>query len=85
MQKTPFPGHWELMPTYQLQEAEFNLFRLRQQHYHEQATTVGDYKPGKPVSRVLLYSWEDAQQIIAHWRSKMDYAEFIVIGHCITN
>lgn len=74
LQKTPFPGCWERMPTYQLQKAEYDL-RLGR-HYGERATRLKDTL----CSDVLLYSWEDAQRIIDYWRPRKSWAAFKVLG-----
>lgn len=77
MQKMPVPGYWELMPGCYLQEAEYAL-RLGR-CYHDRATKL----KGSLIRPLLLYSWEDAQAIIAYHRGKRDYAQFMVMGHII--
>ena len=75
LQKTPFPGCWERMPTYQLQYAERDL-RLGR-HYHERATKLKDTLRND----VLLYSWDDAQRIVTYWQARRDWAQYKVLGY----
>lgn len=58
-ERTPFPNHWALMADCHLQTAEREL-QMNQEFYHERAAKL---------DRVLLYTWEDAQAIIA-WREQ---------------
>jgi hypothetical protein len=73
LQKTPFPGYWQPMPTYQLQAAECAL-RMGS-YYHERAERVGSW-----VNPLYLYTLEDAIQIIAYWQGKRAWAAFKVLG-----
>jgi hypothetical protein len=74
MQKTPFPGCWELMPTYQIQAAEFAL-KLGK-HYHARAQRVGyDLNP------IYVYSLPDCIAIIKYWQERHNWAQFKVLGY----
>lgn len=74
LQKTPFPGCWELLPTWQIQAAEFALKMGK--HYHARAQRVGyDLNP------VYLYSLEDCIAIIQYWQQQRDWAQYKVLGY----
>lgn len=75
LQKTPVPGYWEILPTWQLQKAEFDL-RLGR-HYGDRAHKLKDTL----TNAVLLYSWDDAQRIIDYWQIRRDWAQYRVLGY----
>lgn len=74
LQRTPFPGYLEPMPTCEIQQAEYALKLGR--HYHERAQRIG-----RLTRELYLYQWEDAQQIVTWWRQKRTWAEYRVLGH----
>jgi len=66
LQWTPFPNDFVPMPMYQLQMAEFDLFKGRKS-YHENARRVGE---------VLLYNnLEEAQAIANYWAERWPWAK----------
>ena len=75
LEKTPFPGNWHPMAICHIQKAEFDL-RLGR-HYGERATPLKDTLRND----VLLYSWDDAQQIIKYWQERRDWAQYKVLGY----
>ncbi|MEO8612086.1 MAG: hypothetical protein ABI690_29585 [Chloroflexota bacterium] len=75
LEKTPVPGRWEKMATYRLQYAERDLHLGR--HYGDRATKLKDTLRND----VLLYSWDDAQRIVAYWQERRDWAQYHVLGH----
>jgi hypothetical protein len=70
-QRTPFPGHFEPIPLWQLQHAEYRL-GMNVRYYHERARLVGS---------VLTYPLEDAERIIEYWRDQYPHAEFTLMGY----
>lgn len=77
MQRTPFPGRWEALPAYQIQQAEYKLKLGRR--YGERATRIGK----SFVNPVYAYTFEDAQAIIGYWRGQRDWADYVLMGHVI--
>jgi hypothetical protein len=73
LQRTPCPGYWEAMPTYQLQRAEFCLKLGR--YYHERALKIG-----RLTRELYLYSWEDANRILDYWRENKSWAEYRLLA-----
>jgi hypothetical protein len=67
LQYTPFPNHYEPMPLWQLQKAEYDL-KINKRFYHEQAAKTGD--------GLLLYPLEVAEKIISYWSKKYPFADF---------
>jgi len=71
LEKTPFPGIFEPMARCFLQEAEYHL-NMNRLHYHERAQRVGS---------LLLYSFDDAQQIIAFEAASRPYTKHQLLAH----
>lgn len=71
LQKTPFPGHFEPMPRWQLQTAEYDL-QLASRYYHERAARLGS---------LLLYTLPDAERIVDYWRGRYPSAEFMLLAY----
>lgn len=72
LQRTPFPGYWEAMPTCDIQRAEFDLRFGR--YYHERALRIGRLK------KLYLYTWEDANRIVGYWQKERVWAEYRLLG-----
>lgn len=73
LQRTPTPGYFQALPTWQIQKAEFDL-RLGK-YYHERAM-----KMGRLTEEIYLYTWEDANQILEYWRTRREWAEYRLLG-----
>lgn len=68
LQRTPFPGSWEVIPRWQLEAAEWEL-QFNRNYYYERAEKRGD---------LLLYTQEDAQRIVAYWQWRYPFAQFMI-------
>ena len=68
LQWTPFPGRWESISEWQLQEAERDL-RLGKRYYYENAikTNAG-----------YLYPEKIARRIIEYWGKRYPFAKYKV-------
>ena len=69
VQWTPFPGEYQPIAEWQLQEAEFDL-RLNKTHYYEHATRNGND---------LTYSKKIAEQIVSYWLKRYSFAKYQII------
>jgi hypothetical protein len=66
LQYTPFPNHFEPMPEWQLQTAEFAL-KLNQKYYYEHAVKKGN---------VFLYPLGIAEKIVSYWQNRWAFADY---------
>lgn len=72
LQRTPFPGYWQPLNPYQLEEAEIKL-QLRWRNHYDQARIIDQSR------HLILYPEPIAYHIIAYWQQKMDFADYTLL------